>query len=342
MRSYRSQFARNFIDSRVGKRVEGRDAVVWDVDLSNQVCRCKIQGTDEYIIAHFPRNWRYIPYWLKRGNAVRISHRSGVRGYVEVIGEGRAIPTPVTGTALPTPQGQPDMIVSGCGVTPTAPVSMSVVIAAGTFRIGGTLYTLAAPVTKALSAAPAAGSYRYDLLCIGADSVVDYIAGTPASSDPVKPLVPGGHVLLAYILVKGGATVITSENIGETWTAPYACMLALTYDPTFEWDGLNTTPEMNVTATIKDQYGQTLSVAAGSQVFTLEKSTGTGLVWSLDSGYQAASVSQVAGNTYTFKYQRDQAAAPEHSPVLRVGLAANGLSSVAMVTLLDNVGNPIY
>ena len=76
------------------RRSESRDAVVWDFDDANKIVRCKIQGSNEYILCHYPRNWQTLPSWCRRGNAVRIAHKGGIRGYMEVIGHGRAIPTP--------------------------------------------------------------------------------------------------------------------------------------------------------------------------------------------------------------------------------------------------------
>ena len=97
MRLYGKRFVKNYVDSRVVRKTEMRDAVLWDIDWSNYVARVKIQGSNQLITAHFPRNWKKQPYWCKEGNAVRIIHRSGVRGYVEIAGEGRAIPSPVQG-----------------------------------------------------------------------------------------------------------------------------------------------------------------------------------------------------------------------------------------------------
>ena len=78
-------------------KTESRDAIVWDIDESNFLVRCKIQGSNEYILCYYPRNWQTLPPWCKRGNAVRIAHRGGIRGNLEVIGNGRAIPTPIAG-----------------------------------------------------------------------------------------------------------------------------------------------------------------------------------------------------------------------------------------------------
>src|SRR5512137_812697 len=116
MRLYGKRYAKKFIDRRVRLKTETRDAIVWDIDYLNYVAKVKIQGSNEYVMAHFPRNWKETPYWLKKGNAVAIRHREGVKGYIEVIGEGRAIPTAVSGSSMPEPDTLPDMIISGLTV----------------------------------------------------------------------------------------------------------------------------------------------------------------------------------------------------------------------------------
>ena len=67
--------AKNFdrrLNRRFRLRAETRDAIVWDIDTNNYLARCKIQGSNEYVLCHYPRNWQTLPVFLKRGNAVRI------------------------------------------------------------------------------------------------------------------------------------------------------------------------------------------------------------------------------------------------------------------------------
>ena len=109
MRTYGKRLLRGAADKAVKQASESRDAVLWDILLNERVCRCKIQGSSEFVIARFPQNWASVPEWAKPGQAVRIAHRGGVRGYIEVVGFGRAIPTPVSGSASPKPA------ISGAG-----------------------------------------------------------------------------------------------------------------------------------------------------------------------------------------------------------------------------------
>jgi len=254
MRLYGQRFTKRFIDKRVNKRTETRDAILWDVDWNTYQARVKVQGSNEYIIAHFPRNWRKRPYWLKEGNSVRILHRQGIRGYVEIIGEGRAIPTPVEGSVYPPEETLEDMVLSGCDVSECTPPQMGVYITSGTFRLNGTVYFLTPDVTGyiimddpppmtmgsgdimgsggytvELDAAPSTpGHWRYDAICVGEDLVIDYIKGTESSS-PEKPAIPSDHLQLGeYILVQWGATVIHDRDLGALWYESVPTALGVT------------------------------------------------------------------------------------------------------------------
>lgn len=356
MRLYGQRFAKRYIDKRVNRKTETRDAILWDVDWNTFEARVKIQGTNEYVIAHFPRNWMRKPYWLKEGNAVSVRHRQGNRGYIEIIGEGRAVPTPVEGSVFPPEQDQPDMIISGCRMSESSPPQMAVVISSGTFRLDGTIYYLTpdvtgyiimddpAPMTMgsgdtmgsggytvSLDAAPSTvGHWRYDAVCVGTDLVIDYIKGV-ASTDPVKPGIPSDHLQLGgYILVQWDDTYVTDGDIGYEWTAPRPTTVTLsTSSYTGTISGENNfvwyaeggahwpNPECSVTISVKDQYGEAISPGAGGYDMTLNKAGGTGQVWSADSGYHADEVGLSCGlSSCSFRYQRNQTASPETSAVL--------------------------
>ncbi|MEM5769674.1 MAG: hypothetical protein AAGU32_15480 [Bacillota bacterium] len=138
MRTYGKRLIRGAADKATKQAAESRDAVLWDVLLTERVCRCKIQGSSELIIARFPQNWATVPEWAKPGQAVRIAHRGGIRGYIEVVGFGRAIPTPVSGSATPTPDTPDNVILAGCllKAMPQTP-GMSVYVTTGRARFSG-------------------------------------------------------------------------------------------------------------------------------------------------------------------------------------------------------------
>jgi len=43
------------LNRRFTQHAESRDAIVWGIDTTNKLVRCKIQGSDEYILCHYPR-----------------------------------------------------------------------------------------------------------------------------------------------------------------------------------------------------------------------------------------------------------------------------------------------
>lgn len=369
MRLYGKKFARRSIDRRVKQRDETRDAILWDVDTTNNVARVKIQGSNNLIYAHFPRNWKRTPYWLKPGCAVRIIHRSGTRGWVEIAGEGRAIPLPVAGTTLPAGEGLFDAVISGAEVYATSPVSMGVIVSNGVYRIDDIIYYLSpvtagyvvmddpAPMimgsrtimgigetTVTIGAAPPSGEYRYDAIFVGADGVLDYTSGEKATSSPVKPTLPTGHLLLGdYILIKGGKATVENKDIGVDWRGLVASSFDLTTpnltDNKFNWDAGDNTPETIVRVTVKDQYGVTLPTTPNGYSMTLELSRGQGHLWSGDTGWNTVQVTQNFTDTYDFKYRRDQTAV-ETSVTIRATLHVDfELSVLLLIKLYDSVGD---
>jgi hypothetical protein len=279
-------------------RRETRDGIVWDVLPNDRVCRVKVQGSTEFVIAWYPENMQTKPGWMKPGNAVRIAHVGGAGGRIEVVGHGLRLPSAISGAAFPPEISGPDGAVSGLYVHTGSTPSMTAWIEPGTFRINGVTYELTGDqmtmqaassvamgsdplmggtaATVTLNAAPAVGSFRYDLIVVGTDGVVDYIAGTPwaypgwalwdKSSTPVKPTLPAGHVMLGdYILVYGGMTEVTNADIGREWTRPQVAELRVVADDeTLLWGGLvdgyppGTLADLQTlaTATVYDQYWQ--------------------------------------------------------------------------------------
>ena len=354
-----------------------RDAIIWSVDTNNFYCLVKIQGSNTTIKAHYPRNWKVTPTWLKRGNAVRIRHRAGAQGYVEVIGHGRAIPSPVEGDSLPTPTTPVDGIVTGMEILEYDGGGMNVVVNDGTYQIDGTTYVYLTEVTGyivmddpapmtmgvgtvmgygetvvpiSIDAAPSAGYGRYDALVIGTDGVVDVVKGAVSalSTEPAKPSVPGNHVLIGYLFIYGGMTSIPANAIGVEWTEPVANTVQISVGSplskdsnghiTFPWDAGDDTPYGSVTFTIKDQYGNSQYI---SQTATLTLLAGTGGVSTTVSGF-GSSASKTCTSAVTFYYERNQIASPEVSPLLQVEFNNYpSLTTVIVISCLDVSGNPV-
>lgn len=355
-----------------------RDAVIWSVDTSNFYCLVKIQGSPTTIKAHYPRNWRTVPTWLKPGNAVRIRHRSGVQGYIEVEGHGRAIPTPVEGDSLPPQSGLPDGIITGMEIMEYEGGGMNVIVNNGTYRIDGETYVFTISVsgyivmddpapmimgsntvmgwydtTTAISiaAAPAAGYGRYDALVVAADGTVDVVTGSVSSlgTEPSYPSIPADHILIGYLFIYGGMTSISADDIGVRWTAPAASTVSTSAtgviskqaDGSFEmtWDGGDNYPDDSITYTIKDQYGRNFGI---STTMEIELISGTGKIGISSSGPWVTSASKSIGYSTTAHYQRDQTQSPEVIPIIRVDFVGfPSLTTVIPLILLDSGGDPI-
>ena len=306
MRTYGKRMIRGAADKATKQAVESRDAVLWDVLLPERVCRCKIQGSSELIVARFPQNWATVPEWAKPGQAVRIAHRGGVRGYIEVVGFGRAIPTPVSGSATPTPETPSDAILAGCLIKaiPQTP-RMSVYVTTGWARFSGEELAVPAVAMAAGSAfkmdmgiamgeaagvfnisAPSAGQFRNDLFSLSPSLVVTKTAGAAFTIAESKPALPGGHLAIGYLLVRGGQTVITATDIGQVWSVPVPASIdAVAVDNGTDW---------SIVANVKDQYGN---------------GTTTPLGWNLTATIASGdgSIAPTSGNTgssssFTFTY----------------------------------------
>ena len=349
MKLYSKRFVQRSIDKNINAKQETRDAILWDV-LDNYTCRVKIQGSDEYVIAHYPRNWKSTPYWLKKGNAVRILHRGGNRGYVEVIGEGRAIPTALSGSSTPDEADLPDGVVSECTIT-SMKTAMGVIFSGGTFRINGTVYTLSVndqyllfdsedyvlydseddykfflpdsgDITMYMDAAPSVGQFRYDAFCVGIDGVIDYIKGT-ASSTPTKPIITADHVLIGdYILVCGGATVIENKDIGRQWTTPYASSIDINIESSgISYNVTSSETEADIVLKIFDQYG---NVYSSSTQATLTQNLGGGAF---------SETNFTIGSSKTIKWSRNGETAADAIVVTVVAVSGGQtLTAIGMMT----------
>ena len=306
MRTYGKRLIRGATDKATKQAVESRDAVLWDVLLPERVCRCKIQGSSELVIARFPQNWATVPEWAKAGQAVRIAHRGGIRGYIEVVGFGRAIPTPVSGSATPTPNTPDNAILAGCllKAIPQTP-GMSVYVTTGRARFDGVEVAVPAIKMAAGSAfkmnmgivmgeaagvfsisAPSAGQFRYDLFSLSPSLVVTKTAGAAFTTTESKPALPSGHLPIGYLLMRGGQTAITAADIGQSWSVPVpASIVTSATDNGTTW---------NLVASVKDQYSNAITTALGWNI--------AATIASGDGSLAPASGNTGSGSSYTFTY----------------------------------------
>lgn len=278
MKLYVKKFIRTNLDRRMAQRTETQDAILWSVQTGSRICSVKIQGSNTLIQAYYPENREKTPSWLKPGNAVKIMHTGGQRGRIEIVGHGLLLPTPQTGDdPAPTPETLNDVVLTGCNLYPAFnDPQMVILVGTGTYRIEGVTYVLDAialnsdvydlgmggylgEVSGAFSvpAAPAAQTGRYDAIEVGADGVLHYLTGTP-SVTPTDPAISVDHVQVgSRIVVHSGTTVISSANIGGSYTPAKASMMSLSFNP----DG-HLEPDEDtsvITVTIYDQYNTPLS-----------------------------------------------------------------------------------
>jgi hypothetical protein len=300
MRLYGKKFIHKFVKQQINQKKTTADAILWQVDTIRKKAIVKIQGTNENVIAHFPRNWKEYPYWLKPRNAVRIIWREGHRGYIEIAGEGRAIPTPVEGPTFPEVSAPGDHWITGGLLLPSSPESLNLIATGGTYvidgetyfynpelQVGGTQIIMDDPAhmimgsgnytmsmgtgqyTVTIDEAPPCYRYRYDAFVVGTDGVIDYLKGVEAANNPSKPIIPGGHILIGdYILVKPNVTQILAENIGEEWVEASISQIIVTYNEG-SWNGQtgrdgDSEPIVSFSWRIYDQYGCTARAPSGS------------------------------------------------------------------------------
>jgi len=378
MRLYEGKRFERQLGRRFRRHAETRDGIVWEIDENSKIVQCKIQGSDEYILCHYPRNWQTLPSWCKRGNAVRITHKGGMRSYFEVTGNGRSIPSPVEGPTLPNPEILYNGILTG-GLVETAEAPLScraLSVGATTYRINGVTYTLdmdgglsvmddgnlglmdsaswlmdtGGNLYPLIDAAPVAPLSRYDLLVVGTDGLIDIIKGV-ASTSPVMPNVPADHIKLASVLVLGDEACIEDKYIDSlyedrkltqiTYEISQHGAYVINENDEFEWlPDSHDYPECHLTVTLRDQYGWPL---LGDYTLTLTKWIGTGEIYSSQSGWDADSVSQwiFASSSYEFSYKRDQSESPEITPILAVTVEGFIEGGAQRIQLLNVAGGKI-
>lgn len=367
MKSYGRRIANRAIFSRIDRKREISEGILWTVDEVSETCTVKIQGSDEQVRAHYPRNLTSLPSWLRVGNAVKVVHKQGKRDFVEVTGPGRAVPAPVSGDQFPGLSTLQDDVLDAVRVTPY--VGYQVKINSGIrYRIDGVIYTLSGGETEAyimgvddigaagaypipllgqiildLGAPPSGNLFRYDIIVAGTDNLPNVVTGSAVASDPALPSVPSEHILLEKILRVGGETETAIYRIGQIWREPEATTVDVIAEEEMEWDGTNNYPEFELKVIVKDQYDRAFDGDGVGWVLSCELLWGSGQLYSEDSGYNETKVTQYTeSSSYIFLYQRYQIL-DESSPFIQYALEGKPkIYSIKMHTLLNDVGDPIF
>lgn len=359
--------SKRIIDKPVKRSIElsseTKDGILWDHLSSQRLCRVKVQASDELIIAYYPEGWVNTPYWLKKGAPIRIMHRGGIRGRIEVVGIGQTVPVAISEGNTPDPDTPDDTVLTGCEIMqiPNSP-QMSVMVKTGTYQIDGDEYTLG-PIKMGSSsstydygmgealgevagvididAAPSAGYFRYDLIVIGADGTLDYVKGNAFAPDDGEdmPDVPTDHILLGKILLHSGMTTILDRDIDRDYSTPGVSTLDITIsDDDLAWTELTST----ITVAILDQYGNAIYTSEYGWYITIEFVTGNGTLTSDEEGDSETKVgghTSSTDNEYEFTYTRDQESGDE-SPTFLITLESNyTLTEIRQIILRDVSGN---
>lgn len=363
MRLYGGRRIKVSMQRMINGHTEMRDAVVFDVDTTNRYARVKIQGSDTYIKAWYPENWEKTPVYLKPGNAVRISHPGANKGRIEIIGHGFLLPTAAPGgTAAPTLATPGDTVLTGCTLSPSSPAGMSGVVAPGTYRIDGTVYSIATMVMDDATlvmdrsdlimgmvggnvtfAAAHATYFRYDAVVAGVDGLPHVVQGDNFSATgtvPSPPPAPADHVRLAWVLIYPGMTAVTAADINRLFTTPAAVELRATIvDADLDWSDTSTA----IAVSIRDQYGRVLTRAAGDYAFIITFTHGNGvLTCGSASGDETSPIAFSSYGSNMATYTRDGVDPGDQSPVLLFEESVSGLSTAGSITLRDAAGAIMY
>lgn len=354
-------------------RTETKDAILWQILEDERKCHVKIQGSNTEIIAYYPQNWQSVPSWCKPGNAVKIMHTGGNRGRIELVGHGAYIPSPVEGAdPFPPMAVGEDCILFGCEVLAMTPVTLMMVrINAGSYRISGETYYLGAfggetgpmalgsgmplgtgyPLGEIgaygieIDAAPvASGHFRYDLIVVGIDGVVDYLKGDEFTDEISIPEIPADHLECGRILLYPGMTTVIQEWINRAWTIPEPSSLQISIaDDELIWGSIGPPDTRELSTDIEvlvlDQYGNGLSPASGKWYLELDLETGNGTV----DGDPPPVTKTTTGNHVHFTYARTYDGNDE-SPIIKATLINldSPISAYGFIKLLDSDGELMF
>lgn len=352
LHSYNKRIIRKQAQKQIARKQETREAIVYDVLPAQRKCRVKIQGVDTLIVAHYSENWEQTPEFLKPGNPVTIRHTAGNRHRIDVVGHGYVTPTKIAPGAITVGE---DMITDGMAAMELGSPRMAVYIEPGTYRIGGTDYVFSGTLTMTATSTvtmgdaftmgefggiveiDAAGSstYRFDLVVIGTDGVLDYVKGTASATDPELPAVPANHVMVCFILIPPNLTAVTNAWINSTYSDPIVSKLLVILSD----DELAYLYEMSCTITVKvlDQYDNAITGTNWGIHATFVSGTGY-----IDGLSEKTRNTGTSSNQVIFTYERN-ILVDESSPMLRFELTQDvDIFNGTFILITDALGDPIF
>lgn len=209
-----------------------------------------------------------------------------------------------------------------------------VAVKGGSYRIGGTLYTLPETMSYeglgAIAALVAVGvppstanRYRYDLLSINAAGTITVTAGTEAAI-PIMPALPANEVRLDHVLRYYGQAQVIQADIGKMYTAPQLTRLAVTVtDDELAWGEMSTAISISC-------YDQNGALYTGSKVVNASITTGNGTI--------SPSSRSGTASSFSFTYTRGGNDPGDISPVLTFS-SPTGPFVTTFIKLLDASGD---
>lgn len=120
-------------------------------------------------------------------------------------------------------------ILSGCAVTPSAPASLVLNVAAGSALFGSTTHAVTAG-TVTHDAADSTNP-RIDIVCAVSDGSLVIAKGT-AAAQPVAPAPSGSNLPLAFVFIPAGATQLGDHLISDRRSFVGASQFAAQAHPT--------------------------------------------------------------------------------------------------------------
>lgn len=346
MRLYGKKLIRQSMRKEVAKKREIRNGIVWSVDTLSRTCRVKIQGSNIQIVAWYPENWEITPPWLKPGNPVTVVHQ-GNRGRIEVLGHGQVIPSPVDG-GDPFPDiiivGS-DHIIEGMQVTHTGGNEFE--INEGLVQFDGQILSFSGGSVNLDHIGTDPTIFRYDIIAIGSDLIIDLITGTDFTSEPSEPSIPSGHLKVAKILVQGGEDEQGNESptyqINMEFTDPTPTTLEFWVENNeLDWTQFGT----SLMGVALDQYGNPVPPPGGSYTFVLSVQRGNGEIYSSMSGWSEEQVTMITavGYSATFAYRRRHDET-DNSPTLYLTMHPSfggNFVNATVIRLLDEFGGVMW
>lgn len=107
-------------------------------------------------------------------------------------------------------------VIAGCAVTPQSPAALGVTVASGTVQVNGNAVAVTGANVTILTAD---GDPRIDLIVADSVGTLTAVKGTAAvvgsTTGPKPPDIPANKVLLAMVVVLGGAVSISSAEITD-------------------------------------------------------------------------------------------------------------------------------